>query len=191
VIVENERNETEIIACGSILGIFFRKWKSLKKLEGMENLKILDLYIFSTKLLLLSEDKEKREYIHLFSGTKEIFLDPFMVPENQKVKKIQHNFQNGFAFLTENGKIYVYGNNNEVCNLGLNQEIVKEPTQLPQKTFDDHPIVDFSFGVTYMLVLTSDGSLYSCGKCSRGCLGYTFFSFFKLIFKIIKAWFNC
>ena len=170
--VENESGEVDIILIGSLAGKYYKNWATIKKPNELQDLKIKDCSSFSNRILMLSENKEKENVLHHFENADfKLTFGPFFVPNKEQVKKIQVNFYHGFAFLTENGTLYVYGNNTQAKNLGLNQAHVLEVTPLPQKTFNDKQIIDFSFGTTYMMVLTTEGSMYSCGSCSRGTLG--------------------
>ncbi|KAH9525595.1 hypothetical protein Btru_001785 [Bulinus truncatus] len=69
--------------------------------------------------------------------------------------------------LTDDGKVFMWGNN-EDGKLGLGEvEIVEEPTQLPM----DRPAICVACGYYHTAVVTDDGKLFTMGESDGGKLG--------------------
>ncbi|XP_055889763.1 X-linked retinitis pigmentosa GTPase regulator-like isoform X1 [Biomphalaria glabrata] len=71
--------------------------------------------------------------------------------------------------LTVDGRLFMWGNN-EDGKLGLGEvEIVEEPTQLPM----DRPVVCVACGYYHTAIVTDDGKLFTMGESDGGKLGLT------------------
>lgn len=91
-------------------------------------------------------------------------------PDTQPIVQIACGHYH-FLFLTNDGKVYVMGNNDYgQLGLGTTKNIVAQPVYL--KSLQGIPVMQIACGAYHSMVLTVSGNIFSFGKNDFGQLGF-------------------